>query len=426
MEARRQGERDAELLTSGMLWPVPDPRRTHDGAVPTAVLAALVLVSLALRPQLAGIGPLSGRIIDDLGVSHAFVGLLTTVPILCMGLFAPAGPVVATRLGSRGAIGLAAGTVAVAGLVRAVAPGEVAILAMTFVVGIGTAVAGPMLAMFVRGDLPDHRVAGTAAYAGGTTLGQALAAGVVVPAAVLLGGWRASLAFISVASGLGVLAWLALTAGTVHAHRFRAVSSPVGARLHLPVRRPIVWALGLLFGVQSAVFYGTNAWLPSFYVERGWDPAAAAALLAVSSFAGLASIVAAPLASRRGLQRRQLLAAAAGSAVTGIGGVVLLPLLAWAWAIVLGAGLGMMFTMVLTLPTDVAADARGAGGASALMLLVGYLIASAAPFALGAVRDLTGSFAVSLWLLLALAATMLPMSWALSPARLHQGGRAPR
>ena len=110
----------------------------------------------------------------------------------------------------------------------------------------------------------------------------------------------------------------------------------------------------------------------------------------------------------------------------GIGGVVLLPALAWAWAVVLGAGLGLMFTTVLTLPTDVAADAQGAGGASALMLLVGYLIASAAPFALGAARDLTGSFAVSLWLLLALAATMLPMSWILSPARLHAGGRAPR
>ena len=51
----------------------------------------------------------------------------------------------------------------------------------------------------------------------------------------------------------------------------------------------------------------------------------------------------------------------------------------------------MLFTVVLTLPTDVSADAREAGGASALMLLVGYLIAAAAPFALGAVRDATGS-----------------------------------
>jgi CP family cyanate transporter-like MFS transporter len=397
---------------------VPDHRRTPDGAAPAAALAGLVLVSLALRPQLAAIGPLSGRIIADLGVSHAFVGLLTTIPILCMGLFAPAGPALAGRLGTRRAIAIAAGTVALAGLVRALAPGEPAMLALTLVIGVATATSGPMLAMFVRGAMADHRVAGTAAYAGGTTLGQAVAAGIVVPVAVLLGGWRVSLGVVSALSALGVVAWLLLTR-----HQTRGATSrttPRG-RLSLPIRRPVVWALGLLFGIQSAVFYGINAWLPSFYVERGWDPAVAAALLSVSSLAGLLSIVVAPLASRRGLERRQLLALAAGSTAVGITGVVLLPVLAWVWAVILGAGLGLTFTVVLTLPTDVAADAEGAGGASALMLLIGYLIASSAPFALGAVRDATGSFAMSLWLLVALAVTMLPLSWAMSPERLHPG-----
>jgi CP family cyanate transporter-like MFS transporter len=181
----------------------------------------------------------------------------------------------------------------------------------------------------------------------------------------------------------------------------------------------VVWALGLLFGIQSSVFYGVNAWLPSLYVERGWEPASAAALLSLSSFAGLAAILVAPVASRRGVERRRLLVAAATAIAAGIGGVVVLPGLGWVWSVVVGAGMGLMFTMVLTLPTDVAADAREAGGASALMLLVGYLIASAAPFALGAVRDATGSFTVSLWLMLVLAAAMLPLSWAMSPTRLR-------
>ena len=398
---------------------MPDPSRTDDGAAP-AVLAGLVLVALALRPQIAVIGPLSSRIIDDLGVSHAFVGLLSTIPILCMGLFAPLGPALAGRLGTRAAIALAAGTVGLAGVVRAGAGGEPAILGLTLVIGIATATAGPMLAMFVRGRLPDHRLAGTSAYASGTTLGQALAAGVVVPLAVALGGWRGSLAVVSAVSAGGALAWLALTRnGPAGAEGKPVAAGGPSPRPHLPVRRPVVWALGLLFGIQSAVFYGVNAWLPSFYIERGWEPALAAALVAVSSLAGLVSIVVAPIASRRGLERRQLLEVAAASAVIGIVGVVLAPALAWIWVVVLGAGLGLTFTTVLVLPTDVAADAREAGGASALMLLVGYLIASAAPFVLGAVRDATGSFALSLWLLLGLAAAMLPLSWALSPERLR-------
>jgi MFS transporter, CP family, cyanate transporter len=55
-----------------------------------ALLAALFVASLALRPQLVGVGPLLPDIEADLGVSHGVAGLLSTIPVLCMGLFAPA------------------------------------------------------------------------------------------------------------------------------------------------------------------------------------------------------------------------------------------------------------------------------------------------------------------------------------------------
>ena len=48
------------------------------------------------------------------------------------------------------------------------------------------------------------------------------------------------------------------------------------------------------------------------------------------------------------------------------------------------------------------------------MLLGGYLVAGLAPFGLGAVRDLTGSFSASLWALfgtsLLLVGACLPLS----------------
>ena len=72
-----------------------------------ALLAALFLAALALRPQLVGIGPLIPAIQDDLDVSHAVAGLLGTIPVLCMGLFAPPAPFLSRRLGSRLAIAAA-------------------------------------------------------------------------------------------------------------------------------------------------------------------------------------------------------------------------------------------------------------------------------------------------------------------------------
>jgi MFS transporter, CP family, cyanate transporter len=100
--------------------------------------------------------------------------------------------------------------------------------------------------------------------------------------------------------------------------------------------------------------------------------------------------------------------------------VALLPEPAYAWAILLGAGLGMTFTLLLTLPTDISDDPREVGGAAALMLLVGYLLASVAPFALGAIRDATGDFGASITVLAAIGLTMMPLSWSLNPRRLRQ------
>jgi CP family cyanate transporter-like MFS transporter len=67
----------------------------------SALLAALFLAALTLRPQLVGLGPLLPAIQLDLGASHAVVGLLATIPVLCMGLFAPPAAFLSQRLGSR-------------------------------------------------------------------------------------------------------------------------------------------------------------------------------------------------------------------------------------------------------------------------------------------------------------------------------------
>jgi CP family cyanate transporter-like MFS transporter len=115
--------------------------------------------------------------------------------------------------------------------------------------------------------------------------------------------------------------------------------------------------------------------------------------------------------------------AGTGLATIGLGGITVLADPAVLWATCIGLGLGATFTLVLTLPTDISDDAREVGGAAAMMLLVGYLLASVAPFVLGAVRDATGDFAASLWALVVVAAAMVPLAWTLAPHRLRPAAR---
>jgi len=62
-----------------------------------ALLSALVPRGAALRP-ISGIGPRDPFDPSRLHTSHAVSGLLATIPVLCMGLFAP--PAASSRSGS--------------------------------------------------------------------------------------------------------------------------------------------------------------------------------------------------------------------------------------------------------------------------------------------------------------------------------------
>ena len=66
-----------------------------------------------------------------------------------------------------------------------------------------------------------------------------------------------------------------------------------------------------------------------------------------------------------------------------------------------------MFALVLTLPLDLEHEAARVGALVGMMLGLGYTIGAASPFVLGAVRDLTGSFTTSLWLLAGFSALLL-------------------
>src|SRR4051794_6749636 len=397
------------------------------------IALALFVVALALRPQISAIGPLVPGILGEFGGSHAFVGLLTAIPVLCMGVFALVGPSVAAWFGTRGGIALSVSILVASGVLRSFVPGAELVLLATVGVGIGTAVVGPILPMFVRDRMPSRMVGGTSSYAGGTIVGAAVGAALAVPLAEALGGWRGSLLVLSLLGAISVVVWLVVVRPRVAARAVEsreaipaaAVPTPAPARVRrlelprLPIRRPVAWAIAVLFGLQSWLFYGQTAWLASVYIERGWTAQTAAILVSVVSLASLGAIVLVPAGSRRGLTRRLMLTAAAVSSTVGLAGVALVPGGAFLWAALLGAGLGMTFTLLLQLPIDISRDQREVGGAAAFVLLVGYLLASVAPSALGGVRDATGDFAASIWVLVVVGLAMIPLSWSLTPARLR-------
>ena len=387
------------------------------------VLLALFLGGLAFRAQVLMLGPLLPEIRDDLGISNGVAGLLGSIPVFCMGALAPFGPVVGRWLGTRVSVALCIAAVIGFGILRAVVPGGMSAMAFTFGIGIGMGLVGPVFTMVVRGHAHGHPTAGTGAYVVGMIVGGSLAAATVVPLAAALGGWRGAALAVSALGILSLAGWWWLAP---HDHADLA-ARPTLPRL--PWRRSTGWKLGIMFGLQSVVFYGLVAWLVTVYRERGVALDAATGVLALFTSVGLVATIAVPLFADRLGTRRQQLVGAAALAILGMAGIAFGPAgglgepLVLASVLALSMGLGTYFPLVLTLPIDVADSPAEAGALAALMLLVGYAIAAAAPAALGAVRDATGSFEAVVLVLFGSAVLMLPASFLLDP-RHHPRARS--
>lgn len=375
-------------------------------------LVALFLAALTLRPQLVGIGPLLPSIQRDLHVSHAVAGLLGTIPVLCMGLFAPPAPFLSGRIGSRWAIGSAVALIGVFGVARAVVPGAIGVIALTVPVGLGMGLGNALMPVAVKERFSDRPGFTTGVYTMGITGGATIAAAIAVPLAHAAGGWRTPLLIMSAVSIALAAAWLWLTR-TDPAH-VRTDLRP----LKLPWRNPLGWQLVAAFSLMSFVFYGLNSWLPDTYVEHGWSQSSAGALLAVLSGVSIpVGFFVAWAADHIGTRRSWLTGSAALQTATLLG-VVLLPGAGWLWAVLLGMSIGPLFPLTMTLPLDAASGPAEVAALAGMMLGLGYVLSSAGPLVLGAVRDLTGGFNAVLWVLVAMSALLVLVDSSLSPARL--------
>jgi len=375
----------------------------------------LFLAAVALRPQLVGIGPLLPSVQHDLDVTHAVAGLLGTIPVLCMGLFAPPAPFLSGRIGSRRAIAACLALIGVFGVVRAVAPGAVAVVVLTFPIGVGMGLAGALLPVAVKERFADRPGFATGVYTAGITIGSAIAAAVAVPLAHAANGWRTPLlVFSAVSTGLGVL-WLWLT--RTEPRHVRVEIRP----LKLPFRRPLAWRLVAAFFFMSSVFYGLNAWLPDAYVERGWSEGSAGALLAVLNTITIPCGFFVAWAADHWGSRRLWLSGAAALQLAALLGIVLRPGAGWAWAVLLGIAIGPLFPLTMTLPLDAAERPAEVAALAGMMLGVGYSLSASSPLLLGALRDLTGGFDAVLWALVGFGALLVLVDSSFSPARLSAG-----
>lgn len=366
--------------------------RRHPHLPPVWLMSlALVAVAANLRTAMASVPPLTETIADDLRLSNTALGALTTLPVLCMGLFAPTAQRIAARVGAAASVELSVVCVAIGLGLRLAGGATWPLYAGTFVAGVGIAIGGTLLPGLVKELFPPQR-AGlvTGLYMLAMMGGAGASSALSVPLQGWLGSWQASLSSWALLAVVGALAWVPVLTG--HA-RHRAANPTVVAPARLPWRQVTAWLVAGYLAVQSVEFYSTLAWLAPSYTARGWDPTHAGYLLSVFTAAQLVSGLLAPALTDRIHDRRVLLLSAAVLGLLGQGGLWLLPAGApWVWATVLGLGQGASFALGLVLMVDYAGSPAASARLAGMAFLFSYTIASFGPATMGAIRDLTGGF----------------------------------
>ena len=386
-----------------MPTPAPTDSRSSDKVTlpPVWLMAlALVAVSANLRAAIASVPPLTRTIAAELDLSNAWIGAVTTLPVLCMGLMAPVAQRMGARVGAAVSVQIAMTAVFAGVLLRWWGDQVWALYAGTFVAGFGIAVAGALLPRLVKAVFPPERTGTiTGLYMFAMMGGAAASSASSVPLAARFGSWQGSLASWSILAAVGALAWAPVAA---RLSRYRA-ANPVAATSHgLPWRHPTAWLIATYLTIQSWQFYSSLAWIAPSYVARGWDPTTAGYLLSAFGGAQLISGLLGPVLTDKVRDRRLLLMPAASLGLVGMLALLVAPdAAAWVWVCVLGLGQGAAFSIALVLLVDCAQTPAGSGRLTAMAFFVSYTIAAFGPTVTGALRDLTGDFHV-IWLLMAL------------------------
>jgi MFS transporter, CP family, cyanate transporter len=373
-------------VTASQSWTRPPPAATRSG---WRLLVVVVAVALNLRPAIAAVPPLLDAIQADLGLSATGAGLLTALPVVCMGVFAPAGTALGRRVGRETAVSCALALVAFGTLVRGLGESMVPLYGGTLVAGVGIAMGGALLPGVVKAWFPARAGAVTGLYTAGLVAGAMLASAATVPLShVLGGGWAAAIA------AWGLLAVAALVAWVPATRRLRATAEPPApGRLRLPWGSGVAWRITLYMGSQSLLYYAALTWLSPLYLAAGWSASRAGLLLGLFSLTQVFSALAVPAMVDRIGDHRPWVVLCAGTATAMLAAIGLVPTAApWAWAALLGLGVGGMFALALTMLVRQASTPAAAARLSGMALLVGYLIAATGPVLAGAVYDAVGSY----------------------------------
>ena len=380
------------------------------------VVAAIVVLALNLRPILAATGPLLDDIQATTGLSDHLAGLMTTLPIFVMGLFALTASALQRWLGEVRGIAIGGCVIALACLMRGLWPSAGTMIATAVVAGVGIAMVQALMPSYIKTAQPEQAGRVMGLYSTGI-MGGAIFAASLSPSVATASGWPLAQGMWALPAILAVALWI------WQARRRRARALPMASDSEAVQQAPVAiwrsgraWRLMLFFGIGTAAYTLALAWLAPYYLQLGWSPTQSGFLLAAISIGEVIFGLAISAWIGRFRDRRPLVWAILACLAAALTGLLVAPLLLVVpITVLLSIGIGALFPVSLIITLDHAHDARQAGALLGFVQGGGYMLASVMPLVAGALRGAGQSLSLAWMLMLVGTGVLVWMAAAFRP-----------
>ncbi len=374
-------------------------------------LAALFLAALNLRPIITSVASMMSMIQSELGVNALTASLLTTLPVLCMGVFAPVATALSRRFGLERTLFFSILLITIATALRGTSQ-SVAILLMTaFAGGVGISFAGPLLSSFIKKYFPRNPGI-VSVYSISMTIGAALASGFTIPIYLRIHHLPFALSCWAILGVIALILWVGIA-------RKNEQSDIVTLPLKLPLRNKKAIQFTLFFGFMSSMFYSLTAWISPIALSFGNSPQYAAMLLTIFTLIQIPVALLVPaVVTRLGKPKLFLLLCSLSELIGLI--LLLLPMPILPAVIFLGMGAGGLFPLALMLPIIETRTPEEAGTWSAMSQMGGYIMGGFGPFFIGLVFDLSGHFQASIIAMLVIVSLMIAVQLSMKLGRKEE------
>ncbi|MEQ6357267.1 MFS transporter [Lysinibacillus sp. M3] len=362
------------------------------------LVIGVICIASTLRMPLTVVGPIISFIREDLGISYALAGFLTTIPLLAFAIISPFVPIVARKIGLELTLFLSTILLALGIVLRSLGTTSLLVFG-TALIGIAISFGNVLIPGLLKLKFPYHVGLLMAFFTMSMNLTAGLGAGVSYPVAHSSIGWQGALAVALVLVALTILIWIPQL-------KFNKPEPNVKTtKERTPLwKSPVTWAVAGAMGFQSLLFYTTAAWIPEIYIAQGLAADRAGWMFSIMQFSQVPMALAVPIIASKMTSQRPLVFMFTAFYLIGFIGLVMeWTNLAILWMVLLGLAGGASFSLAMMFFTLRTRTAFEAADLSGFAQSLGYLLAAIGPILFGYLHDIFGGWDITGWLFVVVA-----------------------